>query len=347
MKYAIMDASVDHGKGEGTVAEMFTAAMQSLAFFENDIKTLLEKALTYIPEDSRIARCVRLVMREYEAGTSWLECREKILAETADMTVFQAPANIAYAVLGLLYGEKDFKKSIILAVNCGDDTDCTGATVGATLGIMYGSKFIPKDWSQYIGDRILTVAIDGSFRFQPKSCTELTERIMMQIPGMLLANGYYAEYSEKECTAPEDYKTEKWYSPNEYNARDYSRYFERYNSDSPYSNEYVRGSTEVYTVDYLGEPTVKPLEDYKIKITLHNHHRHPNYARITLHLPEGWTADYPRSLFVPHKSCGTPSASFEITVHVGERIEIVNHLAVTFHSGTYPAPFIAPITLLG
>ncbi len=349
MKYAIYDACVDHGKGEGTVAEMFTASMESLAFFESDIKVLLNKSLTFIPEDSRVARCVRLVMKEYEAGTPWLECREKILAETSDMTTFQAPANIAYAVLGLLYGENDFKKSILLATNCGDDTDCTAATVGATLGIMGGTEAIPSDWYEYIGDRIVVGSIDWSFWFQPKTCTELTERILMQIPGMMLANGYSCEYTDKETTPLADWNRERWYALNEYLAKDADKTLERYKRDSGYSNEYTRGSTEVYAVDYMGEPVVHALEDRKIKIVLNNYHRHPHYTEITMHLPEGWTAEYPRAVYVPHKSANVPNPekSFEITVHVGEKVEAVNRLAITFVSRSYPAPFVIPVTLLG
>ena len=35
---------------------------------------------------------------------------------------FDAPENVAFVVLGLLYGEGDFGKSLILANNCGEDT---------------------------------------------------------------------------------------------------------------------------------------------------------------------------------------------------------------------------------
>ena len=346
MKYALMDAMNDHGKGEGTVAEMFTAAMQSLAFFENDIFALLEKALEYIPEESRISRCVRLVMREYKAGTSWLECREKILEETSDMTTFQAPANVAYAVLGLLYGEGDFKKSVILATNCGDDTDCTAATVGATMGIMGGTAAIPEDWRAYIGDRILTVAIDGSFWFQPKSCTELTERILVQLPGMFVSNGYEMEYTSSENVIDTSYP--KWYSDNEYNAYDYRRFFERYNDSSPYSNEFIRGSHEAYLVDYMKEPYVRPMGEFKLKITIYNHRRHPLSSKINLLLPDGWTAEYPKNIFVGHKSSEMiPKTEFEVVLHAPEKVDAVNQLAIIFTSSSYPAPYSVPIILLG
>ena len=52
-----------------------------------------------------------------------------LVEQSADIGMFEAPANIGFVVLGLLYGEGDFKKSLIYAVNCGDDTDCTAGTI--------------------------------------------------------------------------------------------------------------------------------------------------------------------------------------------------------------------------
>ena len=119
-----------------------------------------------------------------------MEARERILKQNEDIGDgwFEAPSNVAYAVLGLLYGEGDFKKSMITAINCGDDTDCTGATVGATLGIIGGLKAIPEDWKAYIGDGIVTISLAGGVLYGiPKTCTELTERVAAAAPVMLIA----------------------------------------------------------------------------------------------------------------------------------------------------------------
>ena len=45
VKYAIEDALVDHGIGEGTYAAAFVAALESAAFFENDINKLIKNIL--------------------------------------------------------------------------------------------------------------------------------------------------------------------------------------------------------------------------------------------------------------------------------------------------------------
>ena len=145
IKYAFEDACVDHGYGEGTYAAIFIAAMQSCAFVISDARKLLEIGLSKIPEDCRVARSVKIAMDAYDGGEDWKTARERLVEDSADLGWFQAPANIGFVIIGLLYGEGDFKKSLITAVNCGDDTDCTAATLGALLGIMKGIGGLPED----------------------------------------------------------------------------------------------------------------------------------------------------------------------------------------------------------
>ena len=185
IRYAFYDACVDHGYGEGTYAAIFVAAMESAAFVIKDVKTLLEIGLSKIPTDCRMAKAVRLVMEEYEKGTDWKTVRQMLVEQSADIGWFQAPANVGFVVLGLLYGEGDFKKSMILAINCGDDTDCTGATIGSLMGIMNGTAGLPSDWRSHIGDQIATICNLNGHGAWPATCTELTERVM----DMLLSAG--------------------------------------------------------------------------------------------------------------------------------------------------------------
>ena len=160
-KYAIMDASVDHGFGEGTYAEIFTAALESMAFFESDIRTLIEEALKFIPENCRVAKAVNTVLDCYDKKMTWEEARDKVVEVTKDTGWFQAPDNLGFMVIGLLYGEGDMLKSLCCAINCGDDTDCTAATCGAILGIIMGADKISTELTDYIGDRIVTISING------------------------------------------------------------------------------------------------------------------------------------------------------------------------------------------
>ncbi len=73
-------------------------------------------------------------------------------------------------MLAWLYGEGDFSKTLCLAVNCGDDTDTSGAAIGALWGILYGKRGIPQQWAAPIGTTIKNVAISG---FDPPKTIEV------------------------------------------------------------------------------------------------------------------------------------------------------------------------------
>jgi len=160
-QFAWNDACVDHGCTDGTLAEIFTATLESAAFVEKDIDKLIKFALSSIPGDCRVAKAVNCAVEAKKSGKTWIQAREAVIKTTEDLGWFQAPRNVAFTMIGWLYGENDFGKSICIAVNCGDDTDCTGATLGSLLGILYGTKFIPEKWRTPIGDGIKTVAVSG------------------------------------------------------------------------------------------------------------------------------------------------------------------------------------------
>ena len=46
--------------------------------------------------------------------------------------------NACFVVLGLAYGRGDFAATVGIAVECGEDTDCNGATAGSILGCDQG-----------------------------------------------------------------------------------------------------------------------------------------------------------------------------------------------------------------
>ena len=160
-QFAWSDACVDHGCTDGTFAEIFTATLESAAFLEKDRDKLIQFALTTIPKDCRVAIAVNTAVEAKQKGLTWQQAREAVIEATKELGWFQAPRNVAFTMIGWLYGENDFGKSICIAVNCGDDTDCTGATLGSILGIIHGTAFIPEKWRAPIGDGIKTVAISG------------------------------------------------------------------------------------------------------------------------------------------------------------------------------------------
>ena len=146
-----------------------------------------------------MAKSIVKLLECYDSGMDYKEAREVIRLLNSDIGTgwFEAPSNVSYAVLGLLWGEGDFKKSMIYAINCGDDTDCTGATVGSVMGIIGGTKCIPEDWKRHIGDGIVTISIKKGAIMDlsekknstlvyavPETCTELTDRVTRIAPAI-------------------------------------------------------------------------------------------------------------------------------------------------------------------
>ena len=208
VKYAIEDALVDHGTGEGTAATCFVAALESAAFVVNDVNTLIDIGLSKVDKSSRLHKTLELVRELHSKGVDYKEVRNRVVELNKDIGDgwFQAPNNVAFVVIGLLYGQGDFKKSMLTAINCGDDTDCTAATVGSILGIMHGEDKIPADWKEYIGDRIITCSINRgvSFRFSA-TITDLVNRIAKQTQYLLNSNFEKIEITDGESEIDDEF----------------------------------------------------------------------------------------------------------------------------------------------
>lgn len=204
VKYAYEDAIMDHSS-EGVYGAAFCAALQSAAFAEKDLFKLIDIALSYIPEDCGVAKGVQTVLDCYYAGKDYKECRKAVLnvvpgsfgsfigyedrPEEPDVPNgvdgYDAPSNVAIAVLGLVYGEGDFDKTICIAASCGEDTDCTAATAASVYGIIYGEGMFDKKWTDPIGDEIKTLSIDITDEYAvkvPTNINDLTDRIVKLMP---------------------------------------------------------------------------------------------------------------------------------------------------------------------
>jgi ADP-ribosylglycohydrolase len=154
------DACVDHAD-EGIDAEVFLTTLESAAFVETNVQKLLDLALAAIPDDSRVARAVADTRDWWAASLDWQQVRQEVLFKYGSANFTDVAQNLAFIVLGWLAGAPDFGAAICTAVNCGKDTDCTGATLGALLGILDPAG-IPAKWLKPIGrDLVLSPCITG------------------------------------------------------------------------------------------------------------------------------------------------------------------------------------------
>ncbi len=172
--YAYQDASLDHCE-EGVWAAMFLAALASAAFFLTDTLTLATIGLAMIPRTCRTARAVKTALAAAQRGASWLEARENVQHEVGHGNFSDAPQNMGFFTIGLLYGPGGFGPSVCAGVNCAYDSEAVGGALGAVLGIRFGASHLPEEWIRPLGD--LLIPGSGMRNFMaPRTLTEVSER---------------------------------------------------------------------------------------------------------------------------------------------------------------------------
>ncbi len=359
-RYAYQDAIIDHGDGEGTFAEVFCAALQSAAFVEKDIRKLLDIGLSYIPEQCGIAGAVRNAIVSYDNGHSWREARDAMLEAYRGGTMFNmlwctseedqkkgfhegtlgwdAPSNIGIMVLGLLYGEGDFAKTLCTTVNCGEDTDCTAATVGALFGILHGADAIPEKWVEPIGRSIKTACLNlgelGYFGNQlPGDVDNLTDRTERMAQQVLARNGMSAALT---ADSPTDTSGAALYAGplREILFRDRTATVFRF----PFFE---------VAVDYGDSVAVRDGVPKTVRVSITNTYKVQAALKVHWHLREGWTiapsADGMMHVsFPPLETRHT--ASFTLAC---ERItETTVRHAIEITMDGRPSAMVVPVTLL-
>ena len=330
--FAWYDSCVDH-YGDGIYAEIFTACLEAAAFIENDLRKLINSALIRIPEDCRIARSVKLVLDCYDKGDDWVTARNKVVEDSKDLGWFQAPANIAFTIIGLLYGEGDFAKSICTAVNCGDDTDCTGATCGSVLGILKGRSGLPKEWIEPIGESIQTVAVTTFNNRIPATLDELTDRVIAckkiadaENPTLMrLTDGPTVVDQMLLDKLADNFDTVKFVLSRPSNQMQY---------DLPFGT---------LCIQYEPSPEVSPNSDIKLRISFGS--RRNSCYKLNLHwdLPEGWYFENgcdTQTLMTYSKSF----RSIEVTLHIGRFSSNFEYVPAKlfFAERSYPTCVVIP-----
>lgn len=157
-EYAWRDACVSHVRN-GIYGEMFIAAMLSAAAVCDDVSAVITAGLAQIPEKSRLTHSINEVLEWHKSGTKWEEIVRRIHDQFDENDTHGWTHTIPNAMIvtaALLYGDKDFGKSICLAVGAAFDTDCNGATVGSLVGMLIGAKAIPSYWTDVFGGKLAT-----------------------------------------------------------------------------------------------------------------------------------------------------------------------------------------------
>ena len=181
--------------GDGFYGGVYVASMYALAFVYDDIEFVVTEALKTIPGESLFHQCIADVIRWYKQypgdwKNTWFEAQKKWTYDKGCPDgVFRAfnidaKINAAYIVIGLLYGNSDFGKTIDISTRCGYDSDCNPANAGGILGTMTGYSRIPDYWKQGL-DKVENM----NFQYTDMSLNRVYETGMKHAREMIKRNG--------------------------------------------------------------------------------------------------------------------------------------------------------------
>jgi hypothetical protein len=174
---------------------MLFGAMYAAAFFETDPHRVVEQGLLAIPAESGYARLVRDVLAWHaQDPVDWRKAWHRIEEKwnrgdpcpDGALVPFNIDARIngAYVVLGLLYGDGDFAKTLEIATRSGQDSDCNPSSAAGILGVMLGYSRIPERWKAGI-----PALADTKFEFTSYSFDDIVASTLKRAEKVILAAG--------------------------------------------------------------------------------------------------------------------------------------------------------------
>lgn len=203
--------------GDGLYGGMFVSGMYAAAFFESDPRRVVEHGWACMPRASGYARIIRDVLdwsaKERDWTKTWRMLQDKWDKDDPCTDGALVPFNIdarlngAYIALGLLYGERDFAKTLDVSTRAGQDSDCNPSSALGVLGVMLGYSGIPSEWKSGI-DQIADQKFDYtnySFNSITQSTVDRALKVIQRSGGSIAGDEITVPYQ-----APKAPKLEQW-----------------------------------------------------------------------------------------------------------------------------------------
>ena len=203
--------------GDGLYGGMWLDGMYSAAFFENDIRKVVEQGVACLPAKSQYARLIQDVLTWTKTEQDWRKIWH-LVEEKWDKNDpcpdgalrpfnIDAKLNGAYIAIALLCGGGTFDQTIEIATRCGQDSDCNPSTAAGVLGVIKGYKAIPDKWKSGI-----PALADRKFDFTQSSYNDICRSTLARALKVIkLAGG---EVNDQEVIVPwqtpKPAKLEQW-----------------------------------------------------------------------------------------------------------------------------------------
>ncbi len=161
--------------GDGFYGGVFLSSLYSEAFFEKDLRKIVEKALLSLPAESDYAKIIRDVLELKDKNpTDWRAVWKVIedkwgkthICTAGEAFNIDAKFNGAFIVIGLLYGNGDYMKTMEITTRCGQDSDCNPSNAMAILGVINGFSHLPEPMKKAVTDMQDSLFIYTNYSFR-------------------------------------------------------------------------------------------------------------------------------------------------------------------------------------
>ena len=195
--------------GDGLYGGNFVAGMYAEAFFEDDIEKIILAGLKCIPEASQYHEAITDVISQYHKypgdwTKAWEFINEKYHLDPEYRKFscgsghrefnIDAKINGAYIAMGMLYGNRDMDKTIIISTRCGQDSDCNPSNAAGILATSMGFENLPQKYTDSLKYDIKFLSTNYNFRELIDVSEKLARQTVVRMGGIIEQGSDGKEY---------------------------------------------------------------------------------------------------------------------------------------------------------
>lgn len=180
--------------GDGVYGGQFMGGMYAEAFFESDPVKIVEAGLKCIPAKSQYAEMVRDMLAWYREDPgdwqkAWQKCQKKYREDPeyqkASNGGIDVKINGAYVLMGLLFGNRDLDKTIVISCRSGQDSDCNPSSSGGVLFTTIGFSKLPPRFTEKLDETKVFSHTAYNFPGLLDVCEKLARQALVQAGGRI------------------------------------------------------------------------------------------------------------------------------------------------------------------
>lgn len=137
------DGEISHANN-GIFGEVFNAVLTSLAFVYSDMHTIIETAISVIPEDCEYYSVIRFAHECCLIYDDWHDALAACRKRFRRYNWIHAYPNACCEIFALWYGNSDYEKTLEIITMCGYDVDCNAGMILPVVAIQRGMSIIPE-----------------------------------------------------------------------------------------------------------------------------------------------------------------------------------------------------------